>query len=235
MNTPFHFKQFSITQTENPHKVGTDSVLLGAWTKGDYSKILDIGTGTGILALMLAQKFPQALITAIEPHPAAFQEAKNNFTASPFADRIKPIQTDLQNFSTTARYDLIICNPPYFDGSYLSSDEDRNKARHTADLAIYELYEYGAELLNDNGKFNVIVPFTEETEHIERAYDQGLYIQQILHTLKPNGERKRSLISFGFDEIDPKQSSMLVKDEHNKYSSEYIELTRDFYKHDLGL
>ncbi|MEX1003310.1 MAG: methyltransferase [Crocinitomicaceae bacterium] len=233
MGDVFKFKQFDLLQTANPHKVGTDSMLLGAWTSGSYQKILDIGTGTGILALMMAQKNSEAFITAIEPHLPSFEEALYNFNQSDFRSRIMCIHTPLQDFSSLEAFDLIICNPPYYDGTYLSSDENRNKARHTADLAIYELYECAAELLKEDGRLNVVVPYTEEREHIERAYDQSLYIQNILHTLREDGLRKRSLISFGFDDVDPIQEEMLVKDTSNRYSKEYITLTKSFYATDL--
>ena len=235
MSRPFQFKQFTITQDVNPQKVGTDSVLLGAWTSGDYSRILDIGTGTGILALMMAQTFENAEITAIEPDLQSLNEAKLNFNESIFSNRIMAIHAPLQSFGAIEKYDLIICNPPYYDGSYISEDPNRNRARHTSELRIDELYEFASDLLSEDGKMNVIVPYTEETEHIERAFDNDLYVQKILHTVKSDGSKKRTLISFGFEEIDPDVRQMLVKDENNNYSKEYIELTEAFYTKDLSL
>ena len=230
---PFKFKQFEIIQEANPQKVGTDSMLLGAWTTGDFSRILDIGTGTGILALMLAQKYKQANITAIEPDLASVQEATLNFKNSNFSERILAIQTSLQQFGSLDKFDLIISNPPYFDGTFLSQDIHRNRARHQDNLRIDELYECAAELLSVNGRFNVIIPFDIETEHIERAFDQDLFIQEITHTLSPDGSKKRSLISFGFEDVDPKIDQILVKNNKNQYSQDYIDLTKDFYLKDL--
>lgn len=226
---PFKFKEFEIIQEVNPQKVGTDSMLLGAWTKGEFSRVLDIGTGTGILALMLAQKNTTAQITAIEPHLPSITEALINFKNSQFSNRILAINTSLQQFGSLDKFDLIICNPPYFNGSYLSENGERNSARHDLLLPAHELFEGINENLSIKGRFNLIIPFENEREFIERAFDQDLFIQEIMHTLSPNGNKKRSLISFGFEEKDPIVSEILVKNELNEYSSEYKELTKDFY------
>ena len=234
---PFKFKQFEIIQKKNPQKIGTDSMLLGAWSAElNYSgidRILDIGTGTGILALMMAQSFPEADITAIEPVDESLAEASINFKNSPFSQRILPIRSTLQSFGSMEKFDLIISNPPYYDGTYKSESELRNQARHTENLAVHELYECVEDLLSENGRFNVVVPQTEVTHHLERAFDQDLYLQEILHTVKENGERKRALLSFGFEEVDPEESELLVKFENGNYSEEYIELTKEFYHTDL--
>jgi tRNA1Val (adenine37-N6)-methyltransferase len=231
-SNPFKFKQFEIIQNANPQKVGTDSMLLGAWSKGNFKRILDIGTGTGILALMMAQKFDAAEITAIEPNPSS-QEALLNFRASIFSDRILSINSTIQQFGSIDKFDLIICNPPYFNGTYLSEQEDRNTARHTLNLPAFELFESAADLLSAEGRFNLVIPFDIETEYIERAFDHDLFIQEILHTLSPNGTKKRSLISFGFEDVAPAITELLVKDAANNYSAKYIALTKDFYFKEL--
>ena len=195
MSAPFKFRQFTIIQSVNPHKVGTDSMLLGAWTKTNALRILDIGTGTGILALMMAQNHPSANITAIEPQTDAFDEAVLNFQNSPFRDRILPINTSLQNFSSLEKFDLIICNPPYFENNYLSDNHARNLARHTHDLPVYELYEHVSNLLTDHGKFNLIIPSDNEYQHLRRAHLEKLFPQKIVRTTKPNGTFKRTIIS----------------------------------------
>ena len=230
---PFKFKQFEIIQEANPQKVGTDSMLLGALSTGDFNRILDIGTGTGILALMMAQQCKSANITAIEPDLSSIQEATLNFKNSIFSDRILAIQSTLQQFGSLDKFDLIISNPPYFDGTYLSEDIDRNRARHDDGLRADELYEYVSDLLAENGRFNVIIPFDIETEHIERAFDNDLFIQTITHTLSPDGNKKRSIISFGFEDVEPEVSELLVKNAQNEYSQAYINLTKDFYFKDL--
>ena len=111
----------------------------------------------------------------------------------------------------------------------MSKTETRNSARHNLDLPSHELFDSVAEHLSKNGRFNVVIPFKNETEYIERAFDNDLYIQEITHTLSPNGSKKRSLISFGFNDVEPNQSEILIKNSFGEYSSEYIELTKDFY------
>lgn len=225
----FRFQQFDIIQDKNPHKVGTDAMLLGAWTQGNFKRILDIGTGTGVLALMMAQTNPKANITAIEPQEDAFLEAVQNFNHSAFKQQILPIQTELQNFGAIEKFDLIICNPPYYDGTYLSGNHARDIARHQDALPAFELFESGADLLSEDGHFNIIVPFEGETNYIERAFDNDLFIQKITHSVNTKGEKKRSLISFGFSEVEPKVSSICIRNADGTYSEAYKRLTRDFH------
>lgn len=234
MSRPFKFKQFTIKQAVNPQKVGTDSMLLGAWTDTEAKRILDIGTGTGILALMMAQKNQDAEITAIEPDLDSLNEARENFCDSPFANRIMPIHAPLQSFGAMEKFDLIISNPPYFENDFLSADEDRNRARHTNDLPVHELYEYGAELLTEDGIFSIIIPFDEEDNHLMRAYHEDLFPQRILRTTREDGSFKRSLIQFGFEERAVAVEKLLVKDANNRYSKAYIAMTKDFYGKDLS-
>ncbi len=235
MSRPFRFKEFTIEQAINPQKVGTDSMLLGAWAKADAPKrILDIGTGTGILALMMAQRFPKAHITAIEPDLPSLQEAQRNFSHSPFSHQIMAIHARIQAFGALEKFDLIISNPPYFEAAFLSDDIDRNRARHTNDLPIHEFYEQVDALLSASGKLAIVVPHDLETTHLERAAQEGLYPQTIIRTIRPDGGFKRSLMAFGRVENPPTVSSLAVKDENNRYSADYIALTRDFYEKDLS-
>lgn len=232
----FHFKEFSVAQDVNPQKIGTDSMLLGAWCASSVSTakhILDIGTGTGVLALMMAQSFPDANVTAIEPIAASCDEAILNFKNSPYQNRILGIHTRLQNFGSMDKFDLIICNPPYFKTSYLSEDDLRNNARHQEDLSAYELYECAEELLSDEGSLFVVIPQSEITEHLERAFDNDLFLKAITHTVREDGERKRALLQLTREDLEPLENEILVKDSNNKYSKEYISLTRQFYKKNL--
>ena len=234
MSRPFQFKQFTINQSTNSQKVGTDSMLLGAWTTGAFNRILDIGTGTGILALMMAQKNPTATITAIEPDFDSFEEAYSNFQHSPFKSQLLAVHARLQDFGSMDKFDLIIANPPYFENAYLSKDQDRNRSRHTDDLPVFELYECASDLLAENGQFAVIIPFEEEENHFYRAAMEDLYPQRVLRTLREDGDYKRTLIQFGATPTpSPKTEELLVKDASNRYSDAYIELTKDFYGKDL--
>lgn len=235
MSKPFAFKQFSIIQDVNPQKVGTDSMLLGAWVlKQNYNRVLDVGTGTGILALMMAQRFPQANITAIEPDLPSLQEAASNFKNSIFDRRIMPVNCSIQQFGAMEKFDLIISNPPYFESAYLSDDIDRNRARHTSDLPIHEFYEFTFDLLQEKGNLAIIIPFDLEDTHIERAEIEGFYPAEIMRTKRIDGEFKRSLIRYIKSESNPTTKELIVKDDNNNYSPEYIALTREFYAKDLS-
>ena len=229
----FHFKEFSVRQSDNAQKIGTDSMLLGAWTASGHERILDIGTGTGILALMMAQKNPSSSIVAIEPVKENFQEAAHNFKVSAYSHQILPIETELQQFGAIEKFDLIICNPPYFNATYLSESSQRNQARHQTHLSAHDLYECGSDLLAEDGSFNLIIPAEEIEHHLHIAAHNGLYLNKILHTLSPNGRRKRALITLGFQEKEYTEEELLVKHANNQYSEEYIQLTKDFYQKNL--
>jgi len=234
MSRPFKFKQFTIHQEVNSQKVGTDSMLLGAWIDGSYKRILDIGTGTGILALMLAQKNPTAEITAIEPDLESLQEAQFNFQNSPFKNRIMAVHSRLQDFGSMDKFDLIIANPPYFENAYLSDDLDRNRTRHTADLPVFELYEHVVDLLAENGVFAVVLPFDDEENHFYRAAIEDLFPKSVLRTLREDENYKRTLIQFSFEDVEPKIEELMVKNAANQYSTAYIALTKDFYGKNLA-
>lgn len=231
---PFFFKQFAIHQNLNPQKVGTDSMLLGAWSTTKHKNILDIGTGTGILALMLAQQNPFSKIVAIEPELISLDEARTNFSESPFANQIQGIPSSLQDYKSAIKFDLIISNPPYFENSTLSEDNSKNKARHTLDLPIDDLYIHASALLSENGLLNLIFPYDIEEIHFSTAQKQNLLPSKILRTKKENGEFKRTLVSYSFKNEMAEESEMIVKYADNSYSKEYIEMTKDFYGTDLS-
>lgn len=235
MSNRFQFKQFSIIQDINSHKVGSDSMLLGAWCRTKAQNILDIGTGTGILALMLAQKNPEAGVLAIEPDFESLQEAQINFQNSPFHNRIESLCCRLQDFETIKKFDLIICNPPYFEKSLLSENPDKNRVRHTDSLSIQELYKAVSALLTAKGTFNVIFPSDLESLHLATAAGQNLHPAKILRTIREDGTYKRSLVSFCNTKQVPEVTEILVKTKENKYNQEYIQLTRDFYAKDLNI
>ncbi|MBI3133274.1 MAG: methyltransferase [Bacteroidetes bacterium] len=229
----FQFKKFTIQQQVNAQKVGTDSMLLGAWSKGNFTSILDIGTGTGILALMLAQQNPSAQIIAIEPDADSLTEANQNFEASVFKSRINGIQTTLQHFTSAQKFDLIISNPPYFENSTLSENMDKNRVRHTNELPIADLYQKAAEFLSPQGNLNLIFPFEVEQLHLDEAKKQKLFPQKILRTVREEGVFKRTLVSYAFNAVPESEEQLLVKFSDNTYSPEYIALTKDFYATDL--
>lgn len=164
-NNYFSFKQFTVYHDLCAMKVGTDGVLLGALADGG-KRILDIGTGTGLIALMMAQRYPEARITGIDIDHDAVLQAQSNVAASPFANNIDIIQADLADFITTDTFDSITCNPPFFENSALCPDEKRSMARHTTSLPFSTLISKAARLLADNGVMTLIIP-TESLGRIE--------------------------------------------------------------------
>lgn len=229
----FQFKQFTIHQDQCAMKVGTDGVLLGAWTDcGTTQRILDIGTGTGLIALMLAQR-SKAFIDAIEIDEAAVLQAKQNVADSPWTERIQIIHLPFQDFSNTQRnsYDLIISNPPYFENSLKSPSASRTTARHTDSLTSLEIISACKKLLHDKGKLSLILPIQESVACIVKATEFGLYCQRKTAVIPRKGTAaKRMLLCFGFDSCVCQESELLIEtDSRHQHSEEYMELTKDYY------
>ncbi|MFK8038118.1 MAG: tRNA1(Val) (adenine(37)-N6)-methyltransferase [Crocinitomicaceae bacterium] len=229
----FKFKQFEVEQKVNAHKVGTDSMILGAWVNSNFMNALDIGTGTGILALMLAQKNPQAIITGIEPNPESCIEAALNFKNSSFSNRLSAINSSLQDFNSNQLFDCIICNPPYFVDSTLSDDSTKNSARHTIDLGVKDLYKNVANQLSDSGQFSIVFPSNLLESHLQSASDNGLFPYQILIIENDQKEAIRHLVSFKKEITSILEERMIVKYSNGLYSKSYVELTKDFHNRAL--
>lgn len=218
-------------------KVGTDSVLLGAWvdvTSANPTTILDVGTGSGILALMLAQRCPNARIDAVEIDEAAYQQAKDNVLQSSRADRIRVYHQSFQAFSKkhSATYDLIVSNPPYFVSSLPSPNAQRSVARHASSLSQNELIEGTLNLLKPDGRLAVVLPYTEGETFSSTAKAAGLYCARTL-PIRPNPSKPvhRLLLEFSLVEkqaIVEKELCIELSERH-AYSEEYRELTKDFY------
>jgi tRNA1Val (adenine37-N6)-methyltransferase len=232
--TSFAFKQFIIKQDKCAMKVGTDAVLLGAWVIPNGSKqILDIGTGTGVVALMLAQK-TQATIDAIDIDEDAFSQAKQNVNESKFISQISVIHTSLQNYSksTNKTYDLIVTNPPYFEQSLKSTDEQRSFARHADVLPFEELIDGVIKLLNVKGKFCLILPTLEAEKFRIMAQKKGLFLSKLLRVKsKINKDSdKRHLMQFEFTPTEFSEQTIAIElDERHHYTDDYKELTKDYY------
>ena len=235
-NSWFRFKQFTIQQKESVMKVGTDSLVLGAWLsiqKAD--KILDVGTGTGILALMLAQR-SVALIDAVESNKSACLEAVENVKSSPWPDRIRVIKSSFQDFWNVQkmagfRYDLIISNPPYYSNSLPAKTLDRTLARHTNTLTISELLKGVNELLKPNGRFGLVMPYSEGKQFIAVAKEEGFYCNRLLQLRsRPGRPVKRLLMELSRQEMDLEIQDLEISDSgQNQYSKDYIEIIKDFY------
>lgn len=227
----FRFKQFTIHQDRCAMKVGTDGVLLGAWAMLEQAeRILDIGTGLGLIALMAAQRNPSAQIDAIEIEPQAYMQAQENVSASPWPGRIRLHRVALQEFEAPYPFDCIVCNPPFFVNSTKTPDENRTLARHSDTLPHTELAGHAARLLAPGGNFCVILPVNEANEFIRYAQGSQLYPTRVTRILPtPEKTPKRKLIQFTKWQKPCNENDLIIELSRHQYSEEYIRLTRSFY------
>lgn len=232
---PFIFKQFEIKQNKSAMKVGTDGVLLGAWCNvpDKTCRILDIGTGTGLIALMVAQRCKQAYIDGIEIDKEAANEAAENCAKSPFFNRINIIHSALQQYQPVLKYDLIVCNPPYFNNSLKNPDKNREIARHTTTLNFDELLKYSIRLLNPNGILALILPYDEKNNFMEYVYKSEFKIKREteVYSTKTSLNAKRIMMEFCLTDSNMiiEKNKITIEKERHLYTSEYIDLTKDFY------
>lgn len=233
----FSFKQFNISQDRCAMKVGTDGVLLGAWAPIFHQpyNILDIGAGTGLIALMLAQRSSADQIDAIEIDEDAYEQCVENFEKSNWNDRLFCYHAGLDEytdelFEEEEEYDLIVSNPPFYSENYSSGDEKRDQARFQDALPFDELIDSAQALLSNNGIFAVIIPYKEEERFIQLAKSIGLFL---LKTTRVKGtiesEIKRSLLAFSRLEQTPIIDELIIEIERHQYTDDYKELTKDFY------
>ncbi|MBQ3026311.1 MAG: methyltransferase [Alistipes sp.] len=226
----FKFKQFAVEQDDVAMKVGTDGVLLGAWAECEGARrILDIGTGTGVIALQMAQRNPTAQVQAVEIDDTAAKRARANFDNSPWAERLEVEQTPVQEFSPAERFDLIISNPPYFVDSLLPPDAKRSTARHTHDLTFGELDRAVCRLLAESGRFALILPEPEFERYAEQS-QLHLVRRCNVHSVE-GGAIKRVMGEFSKDkpakiEIE---SLAIEVERRGEFSADYRALTKDFY------
>ncbi|WP_431165910.1 tRNA1(Val) (adenine(37)-N6)-methyltransferase [Tenacibaculum halocynthiae] len=234
---PFKFKEFTIHQDKTAMKIGTDAVLLGAWCSlNNYpDTILDIGSGTGIISLMLAQRSNASTIDAVEIEANAYEQTVENFEQSDWGDRLFCYNAPFTEFAIEMteeeeQYDLIISNPPFYNDEFETADLARNKARFTTSLSFKELIEGVRNLLSKDGLFSVIIPFKEEEEFIQIGKLNNLFPNKICHVKgNENTEFKRSLLEFSFTESDIIQEELVIEKERHQYTDAYINLTKDFY------
>lgn len=242
MSTPyFQFKQFTVWHDKCAMKVGTDGVLLGAWSPYPelrYVRALDIGTGCGLIALMIAQRLQRAgkrfAIQGIDCNTAAVNQAIQNFRRSPWADYMTCTPCALQDFQASMPYQLIVSNPPFFRNSLKNPDPNRAMARHTDSLSYEELFSCSVSMLSDDGMMSVIVPAEAEAEVLDTAAWQGLLPMRIMHVrAKPKKAVKRVLIAFGkaamVGPVKPRVREFVLEASDAPRSEEYIRLTKDFY------
>ncbi|MRX63605.1 methyltransferase [Maribacter sp. RZ05] len=238
---PFKFKQFTIKQDRCAMKIGTDGVLLGAWTaiNNNTYNILDIGAGTGIIALMLAQRSFAENIEAIELDGDAFEQCTENFENSPWGDRLFCFHAGFDEFvdeyteekpDESELYNLIVSNPPFYKEEVTSGDYARDSARQNTSLPFNELVEGVTKLLTKDGSFSTIIPFKEESQFLNLTRQNGLYPSRITR-VKGNSttDVKRSLLQFSFSEQKIEINELVIEKERHQYTDDYIALTKDFY------
>lgn len=228
----FRFKQFAIRQENAAMKVGTDGALLGAWSDvSKANKILDIGTGTAIIAMMVAQRNSTAEITAIEIDEKALIDANFNVKNCPWANRIKIIQSSLQEFTPTLKFDSIISNPPFFENSLKSNSRSKIKARHTDSLHYSDILNFASIHLSNIGVLHLILPVENAEKCIETAIEGGFYLKRIckVHPV-PNKNAHRFVFELTKTATPTITESLIIETgKRHDYSQNYIALTKAFY------
>jgi tRNA1Val (adenine37-N6)-methyltransferase len=228
----FHFKQFSLHQDRCTMKINTDGVLLGAWVKvSGAKKILDIGTGTGVIAIMLAQRNQNAQILGVEIEAESAGQAKENMQASPWKNRLLVQQSAIQDFAKFNResFDCIVSNPPFFSGGVFSDNENRNNVRHAIKLSHGDLLQSVKKLLSPGGSFNLVLPYLEGLRFVEMAENYGLFCTSMMEVRGKKGKPvERILLQFEKEKKELSKEEIILNDE-NGFTAAYKKLTRDFY------
>ncbi len=227
----FRFKQFSVEHGGEVFKVGTDGLLLATWAApGNVREILDIGTGSGIIALVAAQRFPSAHITAIDIRKAAFETAQANFSDSPWSNRLTALHISLAKFRPDKTFDHIFSNPPFFSNGTPPPDMARAMARHNQTLPPGELLKQAAGLLPDNGKFSCIYPAGMKEDILQLARQANLYPERMTAVRgTPGNAVKRWLFTFGKNAtIKTGKDELILRNEDGSYSNDAASLFRNF-------
>jgi tRNA1Val (adenine37-N6)-methyltransferase len=232
-NSYFRFKQFTIQQDRCAMKVCTDSCILGAWTAlrlKDAKTILDIGTGTGLLPLMLAQK-TENLIDTIESDPESAVQAMENIEQSPWVNRIRVLQGDVRNFAFDSPFDFIITNPPFFESDLRSPEKKKNKAKHDESLTLDQLAAVMVKYLQPDGALSILLPFHRTAYFENLATNLGFFLREkLIVRQSPAHTPFRSICLFSYQKPDDIISDELtIKDEERKNSVAFKELMKDFY------
>jgi tRNA1Val (adenine37-N6)-methyltransferase len=233
-NNYFKFKQFTIQQEHCAMKVCTDACLFGAWVADQIktkaaTSILDIGAGTGLLSLLLAQKVP-AFIDAVEIDAAASQQAKENVEASPWKERLTIIHTDILQLKAEKKYDCIISNPPFFENDLKSSDQNKNAAKHDTTLTLEQLFNTAQAHLNNDASFAVLLPYHRTAACIAIAEKLHLYpVKKALVKQTAAHEPFRTMLLFSNQLSPVAEETIIIKTAQEKYSEKFSQLLKDYY------
>lgn len=233
----FQFKEFTVHQDKTAMKVGTDGVLLGAWCSLNNSpdSILDIGSGTGLISLMMAQRSNAMTIDAVEIDENAYEQTVENFEQSDWGDRLFCYNASFQEFADEMAeeeetYDVIVSNPPFYTDAFETENDARNKARFTSSLSFESLIDGVCKTLSENGVFSVIIPKKEEEKFVAYAKKKGLFLSRICDVKgTPIAHVKRCLLEFSFEDKELIEEELTIETSRHNYTEEYIALTRDFY------
>lgn len=229
---PFKFKQFFLNQDRCTMKINTDGVLLGAWVDvADANNILDIGTGTGVIAIMIAQRNNHASILGVEIDSASAQQARQNMESSKWSDRLGVSEAAIQDFARSSKvsFDCIVSNPPFFSGGVFSHNENRNNVRHAVKLSHGDLLQSVKRLLAPKGRFSLILPYLEGLRFKEMAENYGLYCSRMMEVHTKKGKPvERVLLQFEKEEKKLTLEEITLNDE-NGFTKAYKKLTSDFY------
>lgn len=234
MPKPFKFKQFIVHQNKSAMKVGTDGVLLGAWVNLNNNpfNVLDIGSGTGLISLMLAQRSNATVIDAVELNESAYIQTVENFEQSKWADRLFCYHASFQEFATEINetYDLIISNPPFYSSTYKHLEKDRAMARHSESLPTAELLKGVVKLLSEQGSCAFIIPYSEMDNFVALAESMNLILARVTNVKgMVDSPIKRSILQFSYIKQPLEQRELIIEYERHIYTPEYIDLVHDFY------
>lgn len=227
----FRFKQFAVVNDRTAMKVGTDGVLLGAWCPVEEARhVLDVGTGCGVIALMIAQRNASAVLDAIDIDHDAIEEATLNFKASPWGERLTAIEGDFNELQTAERYDLIVSNPPYFTNGVLPTGDARTQARHTGTLSYRQLIEGASRLLSDDGTLALITPTDAEQDIIEAATFASLPVRRLTRVIPvEDAAPKRTMWLLSRRDMAYCEDTLTIAHRDGTFTSDYIALTGAFY------
>lgn len=230
-NDYFKFKQFTVFHDRCAMRVGTDGVLLGAWVSiQDASRVLDVGAGSGLIALQVAQRNPKARITAVEIDPEAAGQAFENVGRSPWAKRIEVLHMDFKEYAPLEKFDFLVSNPPYFVDALRSPDERRRMARHTGGLDYGLLFRHALDVLVPKGRIGIIIPSEVEMLALESAFAWGWFLGRRTNVYtKPGKKCRRLLLEFCANPVTCVTADLYIECAEGGYSTEYKSLTRDFY------